>query len=101
MILRHVVLMKMDASSSAQRTERSATLAAALEALPSHIEQILALSVGLNSLDNPGNWDLALTVDLADEDALGVYRNHPEHRKVIALIEQLVAERCAVDFSAL
>ncbi len=98
MILRHVVLMKMAAGLSEESSKRAALLAAELEALPHHIEQILALSVGMNTIENPGNWDLALTVDVADEDALNVYRTHPEHLKVAQLINEIVAERCAVDF---
>lgn len=98
MTLRHVVMFKIDASTASERTERAATLAAALEALPPHIKQIRSLSVGVNSLDLPGNWDLLLTVDVADESALDEYRDHPEHVKVMQLIAQTVAERCAVDF---
>ncbi len=100
MTLRHVVMMKMDAASAHERTEHATRLAAALRALPPHIEQILALEVGVNTLENPGNWDLALTVDVADEHALELYRNHPEHLKVLQLIQELVADRCAVDHPA-
>lgn len=99
MVLRHVVLMKVGASSPVERNERALRLAGALNALPPHIEQIQSLSVGLNTLERPGNWDLALTVDVADEEALEVYRNHPEHKTVLLLIEELVEDRCAVDFS--
>ena len=98
MILRHVVMMKMAAASPEERDERAALLAAELEALPPHIEHILALSVGVNSLESRGNWDLVLTVDVADEAALDAYRTHPEHVKVVELIQQIVADRCAVDF---
>lgn len=98
MTLRHVVMLKMDARSLQERAERAARLAAALEALPQHIEHIMALSVGVNSVERPGNWDLVLTVDVADEAALDAYREHPEHVKVMELISLSVAERCAVDF---
>ncbi len=98
MTLRHVVMLKMDARSLNERAERAARLAAALEALPPHIDQIQSLTVGVNDLERPGNWDLVLTVDVADEAALDEYRDHPEHVKVMQLISLTVAERCAVDF---
>lgn len=98
MTLRHIVLMKMSATNPDERRERTETLASALRELPPHIEQILALSVGMNVLERTGNWDLALTVDVADEDALEVYRNHPEHLKVLHLINDTVAERAAADY---
>lgn len=91
-------MMRIAGDSSEQRAERTALLAAELEALPPKIEQIVALSVGVNSLDLPGNWDLVLTVDVADEEALNSYRTHPEHLKVVALMQHGVADRCAVDF---
>lgn len=97
MTLRHIVMFKMDATTDNERARRAATLAAALEALPSHIEQIRSLSVGANNLDRPGNWDLLLTVDVADEAALDAYRDHPEHVKIMQLTAQTVAERCAID----
>lgn len=98
MILRHVVMMKMSANSREERDERAARLTAELEALEPQVEQILALSVGVNTLESPGNWDLALTVDVEDEAALETYRQHPEHIKVAAIIQELVADRCAVDY---
>lgn len=98
MTLRHVVMMKMDAASALERSEKAETLAVALRALRPHIEQVVALSVGLNIVENPGNWDLALTVDVEDEEALEVYRHHPEHLKVAKLIQELVVDRCAVDY---
>ena len=97
MTLRHVVMMKMAGDSLEERNERAALLAGELEALPPHIEQILALTVGMNTIVSPGNWDLLLTVDVADETALEAYRTHPEHLKVAQLIQQIVADRCAVD----
>ena len=56
-------------------------------------------TVGANVVVRPGNWDLALTVDVDDAAALEEYREHPEHQKVLRLINELVADRCAVDFA--
>lgn len=98
-MLRHVVLMRMNAATDKGRARQADRLSHALTALPPQIEEIRALSVGLNILENPGNWDVALTVDLDDETSLAAYRRHPEHLKVMELISHLVGERCAVDFA--
>lgn len=98
-MLRHIVLFRMKATEDAERAASVARLSGALTALPPHIDQIRALSVGANVLQRPGNWDLALTVDVDDAAALEVYRVHPEHQKVLALVDELAAERCAVDFT--
>lgn len=97
-MLRHVVLMRLDAETDEVRQSRSAQLSAALAALPDLIPEIRSLTVNANVVTRPGNWDLALTVDLDDAADLEVYRQHPEHQKVLALIEEIVADRCAVDF---
>ena len=98
-MLRHIVLLRMNATADAQRAVDVAQLSEALAALPEHIDLIHDLTVGANVVVRPGNWDLALVVDLDDAEALETYRAHPEHQKVLALIEQLVADRCAVDFT--
>ncbi len=98
-MLRHIVLFRMKATADAERASSVERLSGALLALPAHIGEIRALSVGANILERPGNWDLALTVDVDDLDALEVYRLHPEHKKVLALVDELAAERCAVDFT--
>ncbi len=97
-MLRHIVLLRMNATSDAEREASIARLTEALTSLPTHIDQIRVLTVGANVVVRPGNWDLALTVDVDDASALEEYRGHPEHQKVLALINELVADRCAVDF---
>ncbi len=98
-MLRHIVLLRMNATTDAERASSVARLSGALASLPAHISQIRELSVGTNVVLRPGNWDLSLTVDLDDAEALEEYREHPEHQKVLELINQLVADRCAVDFT--
>lgn len=99
-MLRHIVLMRLDADTDELREARSAQLSAALAALPDLVPEIRSLQVNANVVTRPGNWDLALTVDLDDAADLEVYRRHPEHQKVLALIEEIVADRSAVDFIA-
>lgn len=96
-MLRHIVLMRLEADTEEVRLARSARLSAALAALPDLIPEVRSLTVNANVLSRPGNWDLALTVDVDDAAGLDVYREHPEHRKVLALIEEVVADRSAVD----
>ena len=98
-MLRHIVLLRMNATSDAEREASVARLSEALTALPALIDQIRELSVGANVVVRPGNWDLALTVDVDDAAALEEYREHPDHQKVLRLINELVADRCAVDFA--
>lgn len=96
-MLKHIVLMKLAADGTGERQAQSAQLSAALAALPAHIPEIRGLTVSDNVVVRPGNWDLALVVEVDDAAALEVYREHPEHQKVVELINRIVAERSAVD----
>ena len=97
-MLRHMVLLQVDATDQAIRAERSRQLIEVLEALPAHIPEVRALSVKANVVERPGNWDLALVVDVDDAEALEVYRGHPEHQKALTMIAGFASGRCAVDF---
>ena len=97
-MLRHTVLLRIDATDDAVRSERSQRLIAALESLPPSIPEIRALAVNANVVVREGNWDVALVVDVDHAEALEVYRSHPEHQKVLRLISEITSDRCAVDF---
>ncbi|HEY0258310.1 MAG TPA: Dabb family protein [Lacisediminihabitans sp.] len=97
-MLRHVVSWKLKAEDVAAKAEDSARISAALQTLPAVIPEIRSLTVGSNAAYPETNWDLVLIADYDDAAALDVYQNHPEHRKVVAIIEPLVAARANVDF---
>jgi hypothetical protein len=97
-MLRHIISMKLAAEDETVRLGHSSRLAAALAGLPPKIPQIRDLNVGTNVVPGPGNWDLVMTVDLDDAEALEAYRVHPAHQEVLKLIGEVVAQRCAVDF---
>ena len=90
-MIRHVVSLRLAADTAAVREDHSARLIAALQALPAQIPEILGYQIGKN-------WDLVLIADYADADALSAYSAHPAHQKVLAYINEVVAERVAVDF---
>lgn len=70
----------------------------ALEAMTATVPVIRRLEVGLDVRDKPSNWDVVLTVDLDDRDALEAYRVHPDHVVVADLIGSLERTRMCVDY---
>ena len=70
----------------------------ALEAMPATVPVIRRLEVGLDVRDKPSNWDVVLTVDVDDRDALEAYRVHPDHVVVADLIGSLERTRMCVDY---
>lgn len=72
-MLRHVVVWSVEAGRESEVDE----LLEDLRAMTSQIDEIEALSCGRLVNDSP--YQGALTVDMADEEALDRYRKHPAH----------------------
>lgn len=98
MTIKHVVAWKLASEDPAERAEHAAGVIERLQGLLGLIPEIQELSVGANSLDYPGNWDLVLVSEFADAAALDTYQQHPEHQKVGAYVRSVVSERAAVDY---
>lgn len=70
-----------------------------LAALPGLIPEIKAFRLGRDIGVNSGNFHLAVTADFENVEGYLVYRDHPEHLKVIREKGSLVvASRAAVQF---
>jgi hypothetical protein len=95
-MIRHVVMFRWNDSV----TDRSlAATAAALDALPDAIPEIVVYRHGPDLGLNPGNYDYAVVGDFAPAEDYTVYRDHPEHQRFIAEhITGRVADRSALQF---
>ena len=72
---------------------------AALATLPAAIPAIASYSFGRDIEVNAGNHQFAVVADFATVDDYLVYRDHPDHKRVVAeLIVPNIAERSAVQF---
>jgi hypothetical protein len=77
---RHVVALQLhEGTGDASR----ATIKAALDELPALIPTIRSYVVGLDAGVNAGNHDIVVVADFDDVDGYLVYRDHPEHQRVI------------------
>ena len=95
-MIRHVVVFRWNESV----TDADLTaMAAALDALPAAIAQIVAYRHGRDLGLNPANSQYAIVADFANTDDFATYRDHPEHQRFIAEhITGRVAERVAVQY---
>jgi hypothetical protein len=76
-----------------------AEVEAALATLPAAIPTIASYSFGRDIGVNTGNYEFAVVADFATVDDYVVYRDHPEHKRVVAeLIVPNIADRSAVQF---
>ena len=98
-MIKHIVLFKLkDEALGASKQENLKTFKSMLEALPGKISEIIDYEVGLNFIENNPTHDLALYSSFKSIDDLIVYRDHPEHQKVVAFVKQVVDSRAVVDY---
>lgn len=97
-MINHVVLFKLKGYPEAEKVAVLRKIKEALESLKDKIEQIKYLEVGLNYELNAKSYDVCLISHFESLADLDVYRVHPEHLKVVELVQETTVERAAVDF---
>jgi hypothetical protein len=95
-MIRHCVMFRWNDDMPAAWIDE---VEAALATLPAAIPAIAAYSFGRDIGVNAGNHQFAVVADFATVDDYLVYRDHPDHKRVVAeLIVPNIAERSAVQF---
>jgi hypothetical protein len=74
-------------------------LRAGLGRLPEVIPEIRSFRFGEDAGLNEGNFDFVVTADFDDADGYLAYRDHPDHKQLVAeLMAPFVTKRAAVQF---
>lgn len=100
-MIKHVVIWKLkDVAEGKTKAENAETMKKLLEGLPSKIEELKKVEVGINILegDTDAICDVVLTVSCEDQEDLKAYAIHPDHQKVVSFINKVVNERRVVDY---
>lgn len=97
-MINHVVLFKLKEFSGEEKQTILNELKTLLEGLKGRIAELVHIEVGLNYELESKSFDLALITHFRSVEELDRYRVHPEHVKVAARINEVVASRAAVDF---
>ncbi len=93
-MIRHIVLMEFDDTTDEAHIE---ALVADLSALPDRIAEIETYEVHRDAGLADGNADVVVIGTFSDQAAWEVYRDHPEHLRIIAeQIRPVLARRSAV-----
>lgn len=97
-MFRHVVMFEwVDAVDAADIV----AIGVALDALVATVPEVLSYRHGPDLGISDGNFDYVIVGDYATVDDYVVYRDHPEHQRIIAeLIKPHVAKRAAVQYEA-
>lgn len=98
-MIKHIVMWRLkDSAEGASKEENAGKMKKMLEALPAVIPEIEHLEVGMNGIESPAAYDVALYSAFASFDALDTYQKHPEHEKCKEFIGKIVSERAVVDY---
>ncbi|WP_339738559.1 Dabb family protein [uncultured Sunxiuqinia sp.] len=97
-MINHVVLFKLKGYPEAEKEAVLSKIKEALESLKDKIEQVKYLEVGLNYELNAKSYDVCLISHFESVSDLDIYRVHPDHLKVVELVQETTVERAAVDF---
>ncbi len=94
-MLKHIVLFKF--REGTEKAGNMNKVKSMLEALPGNISEIKLFEVG-KSLNPNGSHDLVLYSEFDSEDDLFRYQKHPEHIKVVGLVDRVCESRIAADY---
>lgn len=95
-MVKHIVTFKLKGSPS-ERLELAQRFRDALVELPSKIDVLKSIEVGLNQ--NPAEtYDVVLTAVVSTLDEVGIYAKHPAHVAAAGIIGGHVEVRACVDY---
>ncbi len=98
-MFKHIVIFKFSEFAEGSSKEENTQLAKQqLEMLPNIIPQILGYEVGINSFNDPRAYDLVVVASFKSVEDFLVYRNHPDHAKVLEFIMKRVEDVKVVDY---
>jgi len=87
-----------DHAEGKSKVENAQILKSRLEALVSHIPEIVEISVGIDVGTIQGNFDAVLESKFNTWSDLEAYAIHAKHKEVGGWIGKVTKGRCAVDY---
>ena len=96
-MVKHIVTFRLKGTDD-ERRKAAEAFRDALMALPSQIEVLRSMEVGIN--ENPAeSWDVVLTATVDTLADVDVYAKHPAHVAAAAIIDPLKDARACVDYT--
>lgn len=96
-MVKHIVTFKLSGTPE-ERRRVAKEFADALMALPSKIEVLESMEVGIN--ENPAeDWDVVLTAIVPTMSDVEIYSKHPAHVEAAGLLAGHKEARACVDYS--
>lgn len=96
-MIQHIVLFKLKAGSD---EETIASHMADFRALAGVVEAIDSIDVQRDFVGRDVSADFGLIVALRDHDALGAYRDHPQHKAAFERLKPQLDRMLVLDYEA-
>ncbi|MBN2637343.1 MAG: Dabb family protein [Prolixibacteraceae bacterium] len=97
-MINHVVLFKLNEYPEEEKKKVISEMKSELEGLKDKIKELKFIEVGVNYQLNSKSFDIVLLSHFNNLEDLDVYRDHPEHLKVVDKIAGWASARAAVDY---
>jgi hypothetical protein len=96
-MVKHIVSFRLNGTPQ-ERKELANKFKDALLALPTQIDELISMEVGVN--ENPAEtWYLVLIATAASLEDVQIYSKHPAHVAAVSIIAQHKADRACVDYT--
>lgn len=95
-MVKHIVAFKLKGSDS-ERLELATKFKDLLEQLPSKIDVLQSIEVGLNQNPNE-TFDVVLTAIVGTMEEVSIYAKHPAHVAAAGILSGHVDTRACVDY---
>ena len=98
-MIRHIVLFKLNKKVAKNNKEEVLNiLKTNLENLKNKIPEIKFYEVGINLIVSKNSYDIALNSEFKSLEDLEKYRIHPEHLKIVDIINTYCDKRVVIDY---
>lgn len=94
-MLVHIVMFQFKDENKEANLER---VKAMLEALPSKIDTLRSMEVGIDISRSERSFDMVLTSTFDDQEGLNVYAPHSAHQEVVSVIKEVTTLSKVVDY---
>jgi hypothetical protein len=97
-MIKHIVMIRVKGNDPEEKRKNAASLKDAIDGLMGKVPELKSMEVGLNVNENPKAYDLVLTSAFDSLQDLDAYRVHPEHKKVLELLYELMEGTAVADY---
>jgi hypothetical protein len=98
-MIHHIVMFKLlDTGDKKQMEKNKLEVKERLEGLPSRIDVIRSLEVGVNLKESARAFDIVLVSTFNNLEDLETYRVHPAHLEVVDYIGRIREQTASVDY---